>query len=149
MQVRQNTQSIRASTYDAMVRSSGDFLVPLIQDRDLARSFERAVSGWSELDSEEQVRIMYVLTQLFRNWENAFYQHRQRTLEPWLWEAWRHVILSYFHQPGIRDWWRLRRSAYSEPFRAFLESSSRPDDLIATTEQWSRAGVASDHADSR
>ncbi len=56
LQVRQNTQSIRAATYDAMVRTNGDFLLPLIQDPDLARTFERAVEGWSELDYEEQVR---------------------------------------------------------------------------------------------
>jgi hypothetical protein len=39
VQVRQNTQSIRASTYEGMIRSSGEFLLPLIQDRDLARNF--------------------------------------------------------------------------------------------------------------
>ncbi len=78
---------------------------------------------------------MYLLTQLFRNWENAFYQYRQGTLEPYLWEAWRQVILSYFHQPGVQDWWQLRRTAYSKPFQEFLESSSRPDLPLDTTEQ--------------
>lgn len=48
------------------------------------------------------------------------------------------MILSYFHQPGIQEWWRLRRMAYSEPFKAFLESSSHPEAIVATTEQWSR-----------
>lgn len=60
------------------------FFAPLIRDRDLAQNFERAVGSWSELDSEEQVRVMYLLTQLFRNWENAFYQNQQGTLAPWL-----------------------------------------------------------------
>jgi hypothetical protein len=133
VQIRQNTQSIRASTYEAMVRGSGEFLLPLIQDRDLAKSFERAVDRWSQMDYEEQVQVMYLLTQLFRNWENAYYQYRQGTLEPWLWESWQHVVLSYFHRPGVQDWWKLRRAAYSKPFREFLESSSRPDTQLSTT----------------
>jgi hypothetical protein len=126
VQIRQNTQSIRASTYEGMVRGSGDFLLPLIQDRDLAKSFERAVDRWSQLDYEEQVQVMYLLTQLFRNWENAYYQHRQGTLEPWLWEAWQHVVLSYFHQPGVQDWWKFA------PGRLF-EAIQRVSRVVLTT----------------
>jgi hypothetical protein len=110
-----------------MLRGSGEFLLPLIQNHELAQCFERAIDRRSQLSYDEQVQATYLLTQLFRNWESAFYQYRQGTLEPWLWEAWRQVILSYFHQPGVQDWWQLRRSAYSTPLQDFLESSSRPD----------------------
>ena len=137
LQVRQNTRSVRAATYDAMVRASGDFLLPIIQDASLARAFEQAVARWSDpsIDEERRTRVMYVLTQLFRSWENAFYQHRQGTLEDWLWKAWERVILSYFHQPGIQDWWQVRRGAYSQPFCEFLETSACPPHDIKTTEQ--------------
>ncbi|NIQ57201.1 MAG: hypothetical protein GWN71_28625 [Gammaproteobacteria bacterium] len=107
IQVRQNTRAVRAATYDAMVRSSADFLDPLIRDGSLARLFE----------------------------SNVFYQSRQGTLEPWLWEAWRTVMLSYFHPPGIRAWWEDRRTAYSEPFRQFLETSEPPSVRIRTTQE--------------
>ena len=36
-------------------------------------------------------------------WENAYFQYCQNTLEPGLWQAWKGVILSYYHQPGIQD----------------------------------------------
>lgn len=47
------------------------------------------------------------------------------------------MILSYFNQPGIQEWWRLRHMAYSEPFQAFLAGASvpGPDRQILTTEQ--------------
>jgi hypothetical protein len=71
VQVRQNTRAVRAGTYDAMVRSSGDSLLPMIQDGDLARSFEWIASDWSDsrITPEQRTRVLFLLTQLFRNWE--------------------------------------------------------------------------------
>lgn len=135
VQVRQNTRSIRASTYDALVRSSAEWLNPLIQDPGLAASFEEAVLGWDRVDDAHRGRIMYLLTQLFRTWENAFFQARQGTLAPSLWSAWQRVILGYYHRPGIQEWWRIRRDAYSSEFQDFLESSSPPAVPIRTTRE--------------
>lgn len=135
VQVRQNTRSIRSSTYDALVRSSGEWLSPVIQDPDLAAAFEAAVQGWDRVDEAQRGRVMYLLTQLFRTWENAYFQARQGTLEPGLWAAWRGVILGYYHRPGIQEWWQLRRHAYSSEFQDFLESSTPPPTLIRTTRE--------------
>lgn len=139
IQVRQNTRAVRASTYDGLVQTSGDFLRPVIEDAGLARSFERLAGDWADatVGPEERTRAMYLLTQLFRIWENVYYQWHQGLLEDWLWRAWQTVILSYFNQPGIQEWWQLRHMAYSEPFQAFLESASAPEPerRIVTTEQ--------------
>ena len=135
VQVRQNTRSMRAATYDSLVRSNGDWLAPIIQDAALAESFEAAVDSWVEVEEAQRPRVMYLLTQLFRHWENAFFQHQQGTLAPSLWLTWQRIILSYFHQPGIQEWWQLRRTAYSTEFREFLEASSPPESGIRTTRQ--------------
>lgn len=143
LQVRQNTRSMRAATYDSLVRSNGDWLAPVIQDAELAANFELAVSDWSGVEEAQRPRVMYLLTQLFRHWENAFFQQQQGTLAPSLWATWRVIILSYFHQPGIQDWWQLRRNAYSTEFREFLEASSPPESGLRTTRQLD-AGAAND-----
>lgn len=135
VQVRQNTLSVRSATYDSLVRHSGDFLLPLIEDPALAEAFERGVEAWSALTSRDQARVNYLFTQLFRTWENVFYQHRQGTLEAGLWASWRHVMISYFHQPGVHDWWQHRGQAYSVDFRSFLEGSTPVAGAIQTTEQ--------------
>lgn len=57
-----------------MLRGSGEFLLPLIQNHELAQCFERAIDRRSQLSYDEQVQATYLLTQLFRNWESAFYQ---------------------------------------------------------------------------
>jgi hypothetical protein len=135
IQVRQNTRSMRAATYDSLVRSNGHWLAPLVQDAALAASFEVAVENWTDVAEVQRPRLMYLLTQLFRHWENAFFQHQQGALAPNLWLTWQGIILSYFHQPGIQEWWQLRRSAYSTEFREFLEASSPPPSGLRTTRQ--------------
>ncbi len=50
MQVRQNTRSMRAATYDSLVRSNGEWLGPVIQDAALAANFEVAVASWSDVE---------------------------------------------------------------------------------------------------
>ncbi len=137
VQVRQNTRSMRAATYDSLVRSNGEWLAPLIQDAALADNFEMAVASWYEVEEAQRSRVMYLLTQLFRHWENAFFQQQQGTLAPSLWLTWQEIILSYFHQPGIQEWWQLRRTVYSTEFREFLEASSPPASGIRTTRQLS------------
>ena len=134
-QVRQNTRSMRAATYDSLVRSNGEWLAPLIQDAALAESFEVAVTSWTDVQEAQRPRVMYLLTQLFRHWENAFFQQQQGTLAPSLWLTWQEIILSYFHQPGIQEWWKLRRTVYTTEFRTFLEASSPPESGIRTTRQ--------------
>jgi hypothetical protein len=141
LQVRQNTRSMKASTYDSIVRSNGDWLAALIADPALASSFEEAVGKWSRVPEADRPRLMYLLTQLFRHWENLFFQQRQGTLEPGLWETWRGIITSYFHQPGIQEWWRLRRDAYSVDFRDFLEHSPAPAAIIRTTRELMDGGA--------
>lgn len=135
VQVRQNTRSVRAATYDSLVRSNGEWLKALIADPDLASGFEVAVADWGNVDEVERPRTMYLITQLFRHWENAYFQYRQGTLAPAMWRTWERIILSYFHQPGLQQWWRLRRAAYSEEFRDFLEGSTPPEAGLRTTRQ--------------
>jgi len=134
VQIRQNTRAVRGAMYDSMARTNMDWLGPLVSDPQLAETFERAVDRWDGLGADDQRRINYLFIQLFRFWENVYYQSRQGTLEPRLWESWRHVMLSYFSRPGTRSWWRLRRGAFSEEFRRFLESSPPPKDPILTIE---------------
>jgi hypothetical protein len=135
LQVRQNTRSVRAATYETLARSSGEFLSPLVEDPELASRFEAALADWASIDAAERAQVNYLFIQLFRLWENAFFQRQAGTLEPTLWEAWRHVMVSYFHQPGIQAWWPARRSAYSSTFREFLEESAPTPGAIRTTQQ--------------
>ena len=82
LQVRQNTRSMRAATYDSLVRSNGEWLAPLIQDAGLAASFEVAVTSWADVQEDQRPRVMYLLTQLFRHMSKSsgFGTPRRKTM---------------------------------------------------------------------
>jgi hypothetical protein len=121
-QVRQNTRSVRGEMYDSIVSSVVDLVEPLAQDQKLARLFETAVEDWEGVSFEDRSRLVYLLFSVFKEFENLFYQHRQGTLDPGLWEGWDNLILSYYSMTGVQTWWQMRRRAFSRDFREYLES---------------------------
>jgi hypothetical protein len=47
----------------------------------------------------------------FKLFENAWFQRRQGTLDPQQWQGWDAYIRMYYHRPGVKTWWKLRRAA--------------------------------------
>jgi hypothetical protein len=129
-QIRQNTRAVRSAQFDSIARTNVEILQPMVDDPALAADFERALDEWGDLSLQEQQHLNLLLVQMFRFWENTYYQWRQGMLEPWLWESWQTVMLSHFNRPGARLWWTQRRMAFSKDFGRFLESSPVPTDRI-------------------
>ncbi|MCA8967089.1 MAG: hypothetical protein H6838_00370 [Planctomycetes bacterium] len=94
IQVRQNTRAVRAATFDSLVTSNGAWIGALVQDRVLAAGFEAAVEDWAAVPDAERPRMNFLLTQLFRHWENAHFQYREGTLAAELWSTWETIIAS-------------------------------------------------------
>ena len=38
-------------------------------------------------------------------------------------------IRIYYHQPGVKTWWTMRRAAFAAGFRDYLEKSQPVEDL--------------------
>ncbi len=129
-QIRQNTRAVRSSQFDSIARMQMEILQPMVDDPTLAMGFERALDHWEELSLDDKVRFNLLLIQMFRFWENTFYQWRQGMLEPWLWVSWQNVMLSHFSRPGAQQWWTLRSMAFSREFGQFLETSPTPIDPV-------------------
>ena len=128
IQIRQNTRAVRGAMYDSLVGTNVEFLHSLAVDGALAAKFERALDEWDALAPDDQRQANFVFFQMFRLWENAYYQSRQGTLEPLLWQSWRHLMLSYFGRAGVQKWWRSRRNVFSADYREFLESAPQLED---------------------
>ena len=69
------------------------------------------------------MRALPLLFSTFKLFENAWFQQRQGTLEPQQWEGWDAYIRMYYHRPGVKVWWRMRRAAFAAGFRDYIEKS--------------------------
>jgi hypothetical protein len=130
IQTKKNTKFVRANLYDSLASSNSEFMRQLVEKKELGTLFENAVQSWNHLNTDDKRTSNYLFIQLFRLWENIYYQNKMDTLESWLWKSYKNTMISYIHYEGIQEWWALRKQAFSNEFRVFLEKSKKPNSQI-------------------
>jgi hypothetical protein len=128
-QIRQNTRSMRAVVVDSLARSIADVIRPMAEDRELMRAFHVVVEDWHTATDDDRMRALPLFFSTFKLFENAWFQQRQGTLDPQQWQGWDAYIRMYYHRPGVKAWWRLRRAAFAAGFRDYVERSEPVNEL--------------------
>lgn len=134
IQVRQNTRSMRAIVVDSLAKSLAEISRMLAGDLELARAFSAAVDDWHGATDDERTRALFVFQALFKLLENAWFQKRQGTLDPEQWEGWDAIIRVYYHRPGVKAWWPMRRAAFAIGFRDYIENSQPIREIASVNE---------------
>jgi len=124
IQIRQNTEAERTSTYQSIVSDFGNMNNNLAGNAELSHMFVEALENYHNFNDEEKARISQMFFQIFRMFENMFYQQKKGYLDKDLWVGWRRLMLTYFARPGFQTWWEYRRDVYAEPFVKFLENET-------------------------
>jgi hypothetical protein len=133
-QIRQNTRSMRAVVVDSLAESIADVIRPMAEDRELMRAFHVAVEDWHGATEDDRMRALPLFFSTFKLFENVWFQQRQGTLDPEQWIGWDAYIRMYYHRPGVKTWWRLRRAAFGPGFRAYIEASEPASELPSVSE---------------
>lgn len=133
-QIRQNTRSMRAVVVDSLAHSLIDLLGPQAHDIEFMHAFARATKDWNGASEEDRARTVAVLLSVFKLFENAWFQRRQGTLDAQQWEGWDAYARMYFHLPGVRAWWQLRRAAFAHGFRTYIENSQPIAEMVPLSE---------------
>lgn len=128
-QIRQNTHSQRSVVVDSLTASLIHLLGPQGTDPELTRGFAAAVEDWHGATEENRTRAIAVLFTTFKLFENAWFQRRHGTLDAEQWEGWDLHMRVYYHRPGVKTWWSLRRGMFAAGFRDYLETTEPVADL--------------------
>ena len=131
-QIKKNTQAFKANYYDSLNNTNMEFLRQLVENRELGELLERATSSWGDLNEDDKRTSNYLFIQLFRHWENMYYQNKMSLLDKWLWTSHMNTMIGYFHHQGTQDWWHHRKMAFAKDFREFLDKTEKPNDLYPT-----------------
>ena len=129
-QIRQNTKSQRSVVVDSLTSSLITLVSPQSTDPILTRAFASATEDWHGASEEDRLRAMAVLFPLFKLFENAWFQKRQGTFDPQQWEGWDAYMRMYFHRPGVKIWWQMRRTAFASGYRDYIESTEAMPDMV-------------------
>lgn len=131
-QIKKNTTAVKANYSDSLNTTNMEFLRQMIENPELGELMEKAVNSWDELNEDDKRTSNYMFIQLFRHWENMYYQHKLSVLDKKLWSSHLNTMIGYFHHTGTQEWWVHRRMAFAEDFRHFLEKTKKPKQIYPT-----------------
>ncbi len=119
VQIRQNTKTVRASTFADTTNGWQDYLLAQsVEDLDL---LVKLSSRPDELTHSEFLRAYYLARVLFRRVENDYFQVRvggfdEATLDAYM-ASFRDDMLSV---PGMRAMWEIQRNYFAADYVSFL-----------------------------
>ena len=125
VQIRQNTQTVRASTFQAISDSSQGRLFAL-QNVENARVWRIGMSEPLKLNEDERMLYILMLAATARGWDNLYYQHRSGLLDSSQWGGYAKTIKAFVNTAGFRYFWQHRMGQFSAEFESFVEYSFSP-----------------------
>ena len=112
-QMRQNTTSVRAASFNSMTENSIRLLEHSFRDGDFAEFLHRAQIDPSSLSPNELLRWNAYMTAVYRHFGNLVYQYRVGVLDRQMWESYRDTLKKHLHTRSWRDWFEENKEDFS------------------------------------
>jgi len=112
-QMIQNTDSVRAASFNSMVQNSIRLTEHTFRDPEFAAFLIRAQDAPDELNREERLRWDSYMTAVYRHFGNLQYSHRVGTLDHQMWEAYRATLKDHLRIPTWSGWFLENRHVFS------------------------------------
>ena len=97
--------------------------ITAFQNAELASLFVRGKENFETLEESERLQFISMVQGIMRVWEDAYRQHKEKRLDKVVWKAMVIQFSGYMSLPGVMSVWTIRKNAYSEDFRAFVDST--------------------------
>lgn len=120
IQIRQNTNAVRATSYQEVARGVADFQTLLAQNEGLASIYIRGINDPAQLSTNEEVRFEMILGQLFSRYDVAYYLYNQGLIDDRAMQPYTQFILALLESPGITAYWKRAQHFFSNPMRNYL-----------------------------
>jgi hypothetical protein len=124
-QLRQNTRAAVAQTSQSHAMNWTQLALPFYGSAEFARIWRLGLSGLETLTEDERVRFMVAANALFRFFEASRLQWRHKQLDNVHWQNIAAFLEDYASQPGIAQFWAVRRHMHSTEFRTWYEALPR------------------------
>ena len=128
VQIRQNTRSVRAASFQETVRDAAAMSDTLATNAALSRIYWEGVQDYDALKPDERHRFGAYLLGVFRRMENFVYQTEHGALESDSWEGLRNLTRIILSTPGGAAWWERAQGLFSPAFRAYVDREFMPHD---------------------
>lgn len=114
LQLRQNTKSVRAASFNSMVQNSIRLLEHGFIDSEFAGFLARAEKHPEKLDQAGELRWNSYMTAVFRHFGNLVYQDRVGALDNQMWESYRRDLKEHLRTPAWVTWFNEHQVVFSD-----------------------------------
>lgn len=121
VQIRQNTQTVRANAYHGAATEWLSFTAHLSSDPELAELYHQGRVAPGLLTPEQSRRFDLLLDTNLGLTENVFLQYRLGFLTQTNQDRFAAVLRAQFQTEGVRRYWRRRRAFFTAEFVAYIE----------------------------
>jgi hypothetical protein len=124
LQIRQNTESVRAATEIDACRAWNEWDSLFAHDEQLVLLWQRGAADLHSLNPGEIGRFNSTLVLLFHIAEMFYRQNQRGLLDEELWRGWEEHLAKYLRLPGVQEWLRNLRplDLFSRSFREYVET---------------------------
>jgi hypothetical protein len=122
LQLRRNSLSLRASTFQEVTGSFTTFTAALSSNPELVHIWMTGLEG-GELSDEEKKQFAFQILTAMRLQESAYFQWRSGILSDDQWEGHSVSAKRIVSSPGGQEFWPLWRLHFSQVFQEFVEQA--------------------------
>jgi hypothetical protein len=125
VQIQQNTNAIRASSYQGIADDVTDFQMGLAQNGDLARIYIAGLENPQQLTPSEKAQFDNYLGVLFARFDTAVELYNRGLIDDSAMAPYSRFILYQLEYPGVTEYWQNAQIFFSDALRAQIESIQR------------------------
>jgi hypothetical protein len=122
MQIRQNTNAVRAATAQSVHEHFASWYHLLASDESLSQIVIDGLKDYVSLSEKDKARFVATFMAFLSYSQNAFFKWRKELLEQPLWMGWELLIMNLVSAPGGKEFWKERGYLFGEEFRRHVET---------------------------
>ena len=127
-QLRQNSQTLRASALDASITAANDVRKSIYESAEVAEIIRRGSADPASLTEDEKIRFRLVMHNIVWGTWNIYVQAQLTGLSAGTWEAQIPLLTRILSSPGGKWYWANSRQEVDEEYREYIDSLLAQDD---------------------
>lgn len=129
MQIRAQVAQAKLQALHEMCKQFRD-VTALFATPDISEIFVRANEDFDSLSDSESLRLIVLVTNLFRAWEEAFLEMTNGHLESSAWKTLSRDYTQPMGAPSLRRVWQLRKQNYDSRFQEYVDSLAKQEYVL-------------------
>ncbi len=120
VQVRQSTGATRAATNQAFSEQFSSLILQLTRE-DVRDIFRRGLAGLGNLQDDEQVAFMALLSAITRTYETFYLERAEGRFDSKMYEGYVRQLLDLYATQGAQEFWAIRKHQFTDEFNEYLD----------------------------